>query len=102
MFRKIEHVEHNRDSGMFCSPSEPNNAYLSYKIKKGHILDLTETFVPEGKKGDSIAKSLIETALDYAKNNDYRIIPTCPFVKTYIQRNMHNINLVADGHYSGF
>jgi predicted GNAT family acetyltransferase len=51
------------------------------------VLELIHTEVPEPLSGRGIASRLAHAALVYARENGLRVIPTCPFVRSYLERH---------------
>jgi predicted GNAT family acetyltransferase len=48
------------------------------------IIDHTE--VNEGFNGKGVGKKLVMAAVDYARNNNLKIIPLCPFAKSVFDK----------------
>lgn len=61
-------------------------AVCEYRLE-GRTLDLHHTFVPDSLRGRGIAAILAKEALDYAKAQGLRVIPTCSYIATYIARH---------------
>ena len=60
---------------------------LTYKMRGSGLIDLIHTEVPKALEGRGLANRLAAAALDYAERQSLRVIPTCPFVATYIRRH---------------
>ncbi|MBA3562645.1 MAG: N-acetyltransferase [Gammaproteobacteria bacterium] len=78
---KIEHDEKRR---RFVAQIEGGEAVLDYDRVADDTLDYKHTFVPPENRGRGIAGRLVRHALDYARDNDLKVIPTCPFVAAVI------------------
>jgi len=50
-------------------------------------LIFTHTFVPPELRGRGIAEKLVRTALEWAKSEQRRIVPACPYVAVFVERN---------------
>lgn len=61
-------------------------ALIDYMLN-GRNITITHTEVPPAFEGQGIAGKLAKFALDWAKENDYKVNPLCPYVKSYINRN---------------
>jgi hypothetical protein len=57
-----------------------------YKIE-GNIITFIHTEVPPELGGKGIGSKLIRGALDQARADRLKVIPQCPFVKTFIEKN---------------
>lgn len=88
-------VTNNSAAGQFEIRSAAGLAVLRY-THAGDALDLVHTEVPAALEGQGYGKALVEAALDYARREHVRIIPSCPFVKQYIERHPAAASLVAD------
>jgi len=60
----------------------------------GDRLSLTHTEVAEKFTGRGLATTLIRTALDEARKRGASVLPSCPFVRTFIVRNPEYLDLV--------
>lgn len=49
------------------------------------IIDHTE--VSDELRNENIGRKLVEHAIDYARTNELKVIPLCPFAKSIIQRD---------------
>lgn len=69
-------------------------AMLEY-VTDGARIELVHTEVPPEEEGKGIAGALVRAALDDARGRGLRVIPTCPFVRTYVQRHPEYAPLVT-------
>jgi predicted GNAT family acetyltransferase len=79
-------VINNEAAHQFEIPTDEGRVLLTY-VKRGDVLDLLHTEVDEQFAGRGYASALARTALDYARANNLKVIPTCPFVRKYLQRH---------------
>ncbi len=79
-------VIHDTDKNQFTIDIGEYCAYLAYSNVGGDIIDIYTTYVPEALRGQNIASELVGAAIDYAKQNNLKIIPTCSYVERYMQR----------------
>lgn len=86
-------VQHNERAHRFEVVLEGHIAYVEYELKD-KSMDLAHTFVPKPLEGNGIASVLAETALKYAEGLHLNVIPTCPYIKTYLERHPHYLYLV--------
>ena len=71
-----------------------NLAVLGYAQPRRDLLDLQHTFVPESARGLGVGDALVEAALRHAQASGMRIIPTCPFVRSWVERHREHDALV--------
>lgn len=66
------------------------------KSETGEIY-LTHTEVPVALEGQGIGSQLIKKALEDIKSQGLRLVPLCPFVAGYIQKNPEWRSIVMRG-----
>lgn len=69
-------------------------SHLDY-VKMDNILNLDHTYVPYQLRGRGIGAKLVEAAINFAKLNGFKIIPSCSYVAVYFQRHPEYENLLA-------
>jgi predicted GNAT family acetyltransferase len=88
-------IRHEPGAARFVADIGAATAYLTYRELGRRVLDLDHTFVPEPLRGRGIASRLTAQALQYAQDNGYRIVPSCPFVARYIAGHARYRRLLA-------
>jgi len=78
-------VRHDKKNERFVAEVEGHEAYLSYNIFDDKI-DFSSTFSPPELRGKGVAKIIVEYAFNYAKENNLKVIPTCPYVQAFVER----------------
>ncbi|MDP2772002.1 MAG: GNAT family N-acetyltransferase [Nocardioides sp.] len=68
--------------------------YTEYVLGEG-VIDLTHTVVDDAFEGQGIGGTLVKSALDQARERGLKVVPTCKFVKSYIERHPDYADLVA-------
>lgn len=66
-------------------------------IETDTLITYTHTEVPEAMEGQGLGSLLARTALDYARENELRVMPLCPFIAAYIRRHPEYKDLVYRG-----
>jgi predicted GNAT family acetyltransferase len=67
---------------------------LGYRKIDHQTLDYRSTFTPNALRGQGIAGKITAVALEYAQKNNYLIIPSCPYIKNYIETHPEYSGLV--------
>ncbi|MBC3178417.1 GNAT family N-acetyltransferase [Corynebacterium lujinxingii] len=67
--------------------------YATY-IDRDGARELPHTVVDPKFRGQGLSKPLIEAALDDARADDMRVIPSCPAVERFIEQNPEYSDLV--------
>lgn len=79
-------VVNNLENNQFEIRRNDLIARIPYSIKDDSI-GLLQTHVPDEWRGKGLAKKMAECALNYAKENNLRVIPYCPFIAKYIDEH---------------
>ncbi|OEY72102.1 GNAT family N-acetyltransferase [Salegentibacter salarius] len=83
----IKHRE-NDSRGMFFVKDEKGiYAELTYQKKAGDILVIDHTEVRPELEGQGIATKLLAHSVEFARENNYKIEPLCPFAEVQFDRN---------------
>jgi uncharacterized protein len=61
-------------------------AELLYNISANRKMVIEHTEVDESLSGKNVGKQLVETAVEYARTKELKIIPLCPFAKSLFDR----------------
>ena len=88
-------VVNNADERRFEAEVGGFLARIDYIPDEEHII-FTRTLVPEEIEGQGVASKMVRTALEYARDNDIKVIPQCPFVAGYIEIHPKYKSLVWD------
>lgn len=80
-------VQHEEDRQRFVVRTEDEEAELTYTRPDDQTLDLRRTFTPAVARGKGVAGALVRAALEYARASDLKVIPSCPYVATYLDRH---------------
>jgi predicted GNAT family acetyltransferase len=62
-------------------------SHLEYEMYGDKTVVFYHTYVPESLRGKGLAKMIIKEGLDWALSKNYRVIPSCSAVRTFILRN---------------
>ncbi|WP_271407817.1 GNAT family N-acetyltransferase [Pseudomonas sp. Q1-7] len=79
-------IHHDQAGHQFETTVDGHRAYLAYMDLGKQTLDIYRTFVPNVLRGRGIAAALTESALEYAEDHGYTVIPSCSYVERYIER----------------
>ncbi|HXU24797.1 MAG TPA: GNAT family N-acetyltransferase [Tepidiformaceae bacterium] len=86
-------VHQNEQKSRFEIDAGGKVAELVYRLEPG-VIDFLHTGVPKELEGRGIAGRLAAAGLDYAREHGLRVIATCPYVKSYIERHAEYQDLV--------
>jgi predicted GNAT family acetyltransferase len=86
-------VRHNDERHRFEAGSEPALAMLVYKVQ-GQTVNMIHTEVPAAYQGQGLGGKLATAALNWAREKGFKVIPSCPYVQTYIAKHPEFADLV--------
>lgn len=87
-------IRHDQAQSRFESEHE-EPAVLAYDKKPDGTLDLHHTAVPSSLEGQGVGSQLVRYAIDHARAEGVKIIPTCSFVRGWLDRHPDQADVVA-------
>ncbi len=87
-------VTHNENAQRFEVGIDGLCAFMTYSRFPGRIV-YTHTEVPRPLEGQGLAAKLARAALDFARVNDLRVVPLCPYVSRFIREHPEYQDLVS-------
>ena len=87
-------VEHDEAAQRFVIRFPEEDATLEYNRPGPKLIDLVHTFVPESARGHGAAEALARAAFDYARTNKLRVVPSCPFIRSWLSGHAELLELV--------
>jgi len=89
----MSEVRHNEAKHRFEAGEEANPAHLDYRLREG-LVDMVHTEVPSVYQGQGLAGKLATTALEWARAQGRKVVPSCSYVQTFIARHPEFSDLV--------
>ncbi len=89
-------VQHNPEKRRFFVEVEGKEAELTYQDMGDDVLNYSSTFTPPELRGKGLAGQVTKAALEYAKDNNKKVTPGCPYVATYIERHPEYKSLIPN------
>lgn len=80
-------VEHDEINHSFVLHLPSGDARLDYDRPDAKTINLRHTEVPEAERGHGAAADLAKAAFEYAREQKLRVIPTCRFVRAWLDRH---------------
>jgi predicted GNAT family acetyltransferase len=90
-------VIHDPERRRFVARVQGREAYLAYALAGDGLLDYQSTYVPPALRERHIASTLARHALDYARRQGWKVIPSCWFVAGYVERHPEYADLLEGG-----
>lgn len=69
-------------------------AFIEYKLTHNKLF-LVHTEVPHELEGKGVGTAIIQKAFEFAKANNYWVVPICPFVKHFLEKQKEWNAIVA-------
>lgn len=79
-------IIHDQKRSLFYLKTDNGPAYVEYR-RSGDEMELTRTFTPMPERGKGIAARVTRQVLNYARENELKVDPVCPYIRVYIERN---------------
>lgn len=79
-------VIHEKENERFVIYTEGNEVYVEYTMTDTEI-NLYHTYTHPALRGKGLAAQVARAALEFAKENNLRAIPTCSYVQSFIAKN---------------
>jgi len=88
-------VFHEKENERFVIYVEGNEVYVEYTMRNNEI-DLNHTYTNPALRGKGLAAHVVRAALEFAKENNLKVIPTCSYVQSFIAKNDEYKALVSE------
>jgi len=88
-------VIHEKENERFVIYTEGNEVYVEYTMR-GNKIDLHHTYTHPALRGKGLAAHVVRAALEFAKENNLKVIPTCSYVQAFIAKNDEYKELVIN------
>lgn len=80
-------IQHDSQARRFLAPLQSGDAFVAYTEPDESTLDLQHTVVPPEAAGRGIGSALVEHVFVYVRERGKKIIPSCPFVRAWLERH---------------
>lgn len=90
-----EKIIHDKAKSQFIIVIDGKESLVDYSIEKNRII-LYHTYTHPDLRGKGLAAKVVIAALEYAKENNLKVIPGCSYVQDFIAKNKKYKELVSD------
>jgi hypothetical protein len=80
-------IKHDKDHQKFYLIKDDKESYIRYTMPNKGTINILRTFVPPEQRRKGLAREITKAALEYAKENNLKVIPTCSYVDYFIDMN---------------
>ena len=79
-------ITHDIEAKRFETAIDDHVGSISYQEQDGKLV-YDHTIVPQALGGRGVGSALVKHALNYARENDKKVVPQCSFVSSYISKH---------------
>ncbi len=83
----MSQIQHKLEQKLFTQDLPGGQGELEYQITDKKELAILHTEVPPEAEGKGHAGELVKAAVKYAKEEGMKVLPLCPYAKTYLSRH---------------
>lgn len=81
-----DYIKHDIDNNKFYIEGDnKDKGYAKYVVDNG-IMNINSTYVDPDYRSNGYARELVDAAVEYAKDNNYKLSPTCSYAIKVIDK----------------
>lgn len=81
---KINRTEDGKRGKFYIEENDVQLALMTYKKSDDGVITIDHTEVDTNHRGEGLGEDLVEAGVKFARENELKIVPTCPFAKKVI------------------
>jgi predicted GNAT family acetyltransferase len=82
----IERIENNSKGAFIIKLNNARLAEMTYSKAGDKLIIIDHTEVSDALRGKGAGKQLVTAAVEYARKNQLKILPLCPFAKSVFDK----------------
>lgn len=89
-------MELKREENIFYlgNNSKTADAFIKVENVSEGVIDIVKTFVDPKLRGQGVALKLMNFVLEYARENNLKIVPSCSYAEKYFEKNEKDRDLL--------
>ena len=87
-------IIHDPDDLRFYAKVAGEEAELTYTYPEETVLDFDYAYLPPAARNQGGSDHLVKAGLEFARENNYQVIPSCPVVEAYVKRHPEYKDLI--------
>lgn len=93
---QFQHVNNQKNGEFFLDNEQDKRiAEISYVWSGEHTIIANHTWVDDSLRGQGIARQLLDTLVEFARENKLKIVPTCSYVDVMFRREKSFADVAA-------
>jgi len=77
----IQQSDNGKGGSFYIKEGDEQLAEMTYRWQDDHVFVIDHTEVSEKLEGKGVGKQLVHAAVEFARANEHKIVPVCPFAK---------------------
>lgn len=82
----IERIEYGNKGAFLIKDNDQRQAEMTYSKAGDKLIIIDHTEVSDALRGTGAGKKLVQASVDYARANNIKILPLCPFAKSVFDK----------------
>jgi predicted GNAT family acetyltransferase len=83
----VERIEHGSKGAFIIKVNNERLAEMTYSKAGDKLIIIDHTEVSDALRGKGAGKQLVSAAVEYARKNQIKILPLCPFAKSVFDKS---------------
>lgn len=79
-------VIHDKNKSRFVIRIDGEESFVEYSLYN-KVMNLYHTYTPPRLRGKGLAEKVVRAAIEYAKENNLKVIPSCSYVALFLRRH---------------
>ncbi len=94
---QIQQQDNGKKGSFFVKDGEELLAEMTYTWPSEHLFIIDHTEVSDKLAGKGVGKQLVEAAVEFARTNQHKILPLCPFAKKVLEKDTKYADVLRAG-----
>lgn len=95
MSQEIKHKENDKRGMFYMEDDKGITSELTYSKQDNGVLVIDHTQTRSVLEGNGLASKLLKRSVEYARENNYKIDPLCPFAEVQFDQNKEYRDVLA-------
>ena len=83
----MSEVQHDKENKRFYIQVNGKEAHMTYRYKDNTTVVYQHTYSPPELRGGGVAGKVVRAALEWARSQNLKVIPTCSYVVSFVHRH---------------